>query len=132
MHTSSRLVLVSLTLLCGLAQDQRMVAQEKQGEVKQRPDAAVMQQVDKRKIAVAKQPQLTELQQLQQRVDALEKEVELLRQHEPAPGGAVAPVKRLPRDGGKADSPDAMQLQVNRLWDQVSLILNKLDELARR
>jgi outer membrane murein-binding lipoprotein Lpp len=69
--------------------------------------------------------------QLEARVQALEQELEALRKNGISAGRPVAHVERLPKaKGGKADSAEAMQVQINRLWDQMDLIIHKLDELA--
>lgn len=69
--------------------------------------------------------------QLEARIEALEQELEALKKNGISAGQPVAHVERLPKaKGEKADSAEAMQVQINRLWDQMDLIIHKLDELA--
>jgi hypothetical protein len=80
--------------------------------------------------AAATQPP-TSIAQLEARIEAMEQELESLRKNGTFAGQPVAHVQRLPKTkGGKSDGPEALQVQINRLWDQMDLILRKLDELA--
>jgi hypothetical protein len=72
------------------------------------------------------------MQQLEERIARLESELDALKKSGVKAGHPVAHVSRVSRSGTKTDSAEAVQLQINRLWDQIDLVMRKLDELADR